>query len=824
MSDKKIKRNIYSGVKVTDSISFTIPKKRFLPDFLPLTLIALCGVIGIFYSFITMFHIKINNDIIAVYITLFFALFSIIFILPKKFIFTIIPILIIYEILLYRNWNNYIKGFMLIYNQVYNIIWPKRSEYFNIELSGISKENTISIIMSFTIFLIIMLICYFTIVKPNFFFGFLITFPFIEIGLYYGKTPALLPAFMVIIYWTVLLSVHQSGYYRNLGRSKTGFIRKGNHFIVKPLIKYRTAGQSGIILMTGCALIIGLIFIIINLTGYSRSDRLNIVRDNLKTALSEFTFNDVKGSIERISDSFELGNIKIYSHRLGNLHSISYNNTTDLIVTCDEAFNPNGNIYLKGYVGSIYDGKSWNELNSQIYDNSSGLFDNSNLHPQDFLYNSLNENSSLNYTLNIEICFRNAKYNYTPYNSVPKGEIKYINDTVIELENKKNYSFNISEKQNFNSLMKQEQYGNNSEYEEFVYSNYLKVPDNDEIKKLYNNFIKDNISDNVYTQLSYIRTLLSDNAEYTLEPGKTPADRDFVNYFLTENHKGYCVHFATSGIILARMSGIPARYAEGYVMTEDDLKDENLTQNGYKVEIKDNRAHAWAEVYLKEYGWVPFEFTPPSAAAFTNIQTSETKETTSTHQNITKNSENISLSSNTKNADEITDTTIKTKTEKSVNSNTDFSHPSDNNQYPIGLKLIIAAIFSVILIISIIAAIHLIVLKKRSNSFKTDNYSENAINAYEYILKLINFCGIKNDNMQHLEFAEYVEKELKGTFKSNEFIDVTKIALEAKLSNKIISRDKSEAIIRLALKISDIIYKRQNLIVRIFMKYFKNLC
>ena len=73
---------------------------------------------------------------------------------------------------------------MLIYNQVYNIIWPKRSEYFNIELSGISKENTISIFMSFTIFLIIMLICYFTIVKPNFFFGFLITFPFIEIGLY----------------------------------------------------------------------------------------------------------------------------------------------------------------------------------------------------------------------------------------------------------------------------------------------------------------------------------------------------------------------------------------------------------------------------------------------------------------------------------------------------------------------------------------------------------------------------------------------------------------------------------------------------------------
>ena len=64
-----------------------------------------------------------------------------------------------------------------------------------------------------------------------------------------------------------------------------------------------------------------------------------------------------------------------------------------------------------------------------------------------------------------------------------------------------------------------------------------------------------------------ITDLVLSSGEYTLSPGTTPEGRDFVDYFLFENHKGYCVHFASTAVALLRSQGIPARYAEGYAVT-----------------------------------------------------------------------------------------------------------------------------------------------------------------------------------------------------------------------------------------------------------------
>lgn len=50
-------------------------------------------------------------------------------------------------------------------------------------------------------------------------------------------------------------------------------------------------------------------------------------------------------------------------------------------------------------------------------------------------------------------------------------------------------------------------------------------------------------------------------AVYDTEPGATPAGKDFVEYFLFENRKGFCVHFASAGTLLFRLAGKEARYA-----------------------------------------------------------------------------------------------------------------------------------------------------------------------------------------------------------------------------------------------------------------------
>lgn len=86
-----------------------------------------------------------------------------------------------------------------------------------------------------------------------------------------------------------------------------------------------------------------------------------------------------------------------------------------------------------------------------------------------------------------------------------------------------------------------------------------------------------------------LTTFLRDNYEYTLTPGPVPADQDFVDYFLFEVQEGYCIYYASALTIMLRIAGIPARYAEGF-----KVSDETDASGNYLVRNQD--AHAWTEV------------------------------------------------------------------------------------------------------------------------------------------------------------------------------------------------------------------------------------
>lgn len=90
--------------------------------------------------------------------------------------------------------------------------------------------------------------------------------------------------------------------------------------------------------------------------------------------------------------------------------------------------------------------------------------------------------------------------------------------------------------------------------------------------------------------------------DYSLETQAPPQGHDFVDWFLFEQNRGYCVHFSTAFVILARAAGLPSRWVKGYSYGTRDEWGNFIILN--------SNAHSWPEVWFDGYGWVPFEPTP----------------------------------------------------------------------------------------------------------------------------------------------------------------------------------------------------------------------
>ena len=99
-----------------------------------------------------------------------------------------------------------------------------------------------------------------------------------------------------------------------------------------------------------------------------------------------------------------------------------------------------------------------------------------------------------------------------------------------------------------------------------------------------------------------IRDYFQQDFRYSLElPGRKIGETE-LSYFLRDLHRGHCEYFASATVLLLRQVGIPARYAVGYsVQEEDNLPGRYLVRNSH--------AHAWALVW-HDGRWWDLDTTP----------------------------------------------------------------------------------------------------------------------------------------------------------------------------------------------------------------------
>ncbi|MBD3892524.1 DUF3488 and transglutaminase-like domain-containing protein [Hydrogenophaga sp.] len=92
-----------------------------------------------------------------------------------------------------------------------------------------------------------------------------------------------------------------------------------------------------------------------------------------------------------------------------------------------------------------------------------------------------------------------------------------------------------------------------------------------------------------------LERLRSGGYSYTLEPGLFgPHSAD---EFWFDRREGFCEHIASAFVLLMRALDIPARIVTGYLGGELNPVDGFWT-------VRQSDAHAWAEVWLRDQGWV----------------------------------------------------------------------------------------------------------------------------------------------------------------------------------------------------------------------------
>lgn len=321
---------------------------------------------------------------------------------------------------------------------------------------------------------------------------------------------------------------------------------------------------------------------------------------------------------------------RISNGQLGHYSSIRPDYQPDLEVE----FLPvsTDNIYLKSFIGSNYKDNGWYQFENKPYTKKEAMYMTANA------FKASNYPASKMKIKNVGVITdRPLLPYYTDLDSV-NLHTQYVADDLL------NGRFNIGEVSEFTYYPytnKQAQAvvscdDTSIKYRDFVYKNYTYVPKKN--KELITQLCAEQgwqKNDKALTEK--IAQFFQNEFTYTLDPGLIPWKTDFINYFLFENREGVCAHFASAGVLIYRSLGIPARYIEGYVLPFQNVYEgepaensdssyyysgnvENIPYSPTKVTLSDFNAHAWVEIYIDCFGWIPVELTPMA-----NLSPEETK-------------------------------------------------------------------------------------------------------------------------------------------------------------------------------------------------------
>jgi transglutaminase-like putative cysteine protease len=593
--------------------------------------VLLLAVLGFLFCLLTSYQLDLPTETLVWTAVAFSLLFVAVFSLQKSGLLALVCLLAAIAYAIFHA-DDLLQGVLLLIERVALTLSLNLPEALELLLQPVMADEAIRLMMQAAqalLFIVSFLAAFFIISQPSVPGLALSTLPALLPAPFYLLSPALLPFFM-------LFAAHMMVFaFNNAKRAQTTLRARVYVPLSRrraDLVAQRAAQHSlSLLVLPLIALSALLSGIVLPQKGYQRPEAIESLQQKI------FSLDIGKDAFWRSNDGLTRGD-------LTSLSSIRFSGATALKVRVSS----HSSLYLRDYAGAVYTQGGWENVSANDF---SALANSIEIAPQNLLASAaaLSGNTPETFTLSVRNIAANPHSIWAPPGLVTRTDeilnAGYVQDTALAFASAASASeytleaipvgmalYSVSSANDgFESayqkaagsvygLSRAEGNGADSvrqaasTYTGYLFSVYTSLPDETHaaaqaLLQTYGiSAVLDDGALNLAETCQSIRSLLSARCSYEYSPPQIPQGADFATWFLQDARSGYCVHFATTAAVLLRALGIPARYAEGYIVIQKDYEKQPDSE-GY-IEIEDTHAHAWVEVFdpsLLE--WVPVEMT-----------------------------------------------------------------------------------------------------------------------------------------------------------------------------------------------------------------------
>ena len=818
-----------------DGITMSVRDKKHFPERLVRLLITLCGSIGTICCLQGFFHFQIRLMPLLLYIVMLpLARRGIRALSPKVGFGAILAAFAAIPVLLLRYREQAVVGAGSVYHAMrrqilQQAVFPTGAEQLT---DGWTEAQCTQFIFVLIITAMVALLEYSDVLmthtqssRSGFWIRFLVTFPFLECGLYFGIHTNMIAVFLLVLFWIGTLAVSRRRPSRRLLNEQGASAPLQQAFLNETEHRFTTHETGAAVLLIAAAVLAFIAFC----AGWNYDPTSEKTKKRMQTrheiidSYRNFSIRDVTGLLQHIPTTMGL-NVVTDEIDLTENADLHFDGITILHVSVGSAV-PVKDYYMRGIVRSEYTGKGW-AIPSGIYRRNQKLFrrlTTENRMPQTMLHSDHAEDMKLAggkfpiVSCNVEA--RSAEsLNYLPYEALFKAGTKYRYDIETQLNSYKKYDFSLLTS-GITDPVKAWEYSapsDNSvvsEYEAFVDKTYTGLPDTPAIQRIFEMYEPDMPDQNASLpeKLESIRDYLWDRAEYTTTPGSQPPDQDFAEYFLTQGHKGYCAHYASTAVILCRMCGIPARYVQGYVLTQNSFNSGNRQpgkdgrSETFEIDVPDYQAHAWAEIYIKGYGWMPYEFTETvqetwhRASQQPAVQTSVVAVTTA-----------AAVTTQT--------TAVSQPTTTSTSRNGQGGGNGSAGKILRFLAKLLLILLAILAALYIWFRLHCAVIRRRRLAMHSKQSNSAAQASYDFLIKLLHTIGIDQRKMSHEAFAAYAEQKC-GLLQKGRLAKAIEIQQAAVFSRNGVTAADAKILSQTAELLAGAVYQQAGFFRRLLLRW-----